>query len=604
MLTLSAMILYDIPLSLLAEEGQVQLSIHFLLRTTAPCLMRSGGAGSWSFWLWPIYIIAIASFSISLLSLILAPYRSQSQSVLASSRNHFIMVISMLMAATCSAAVPQLDPDTSSLHRQPYEYWKALDLQAAEHDANLSALWDIHRRHLSLHKIVCSNRHCLSIRGKQVLAESWKQQDQGSVIPKVVWRTYAPHQRVPNHVERNFRRFAQGYDVREVSDNACLQQLQTWFEPRVVHSFQHLRGAHRADLWRYAVLYVLGGVYIDMDTRLIMPLEGIFTERHAWYSALQSAYCMDWRCSEQAMYPDSVYQGILATPAGNPLFVVLIERIIGLVDIQLARRNPLAPGWQPPSRMLSELSQWNNSPTDNAAIRARVPLYNHSDVTHHYLDFIRDFYFVLRNHLGIRPQVGKNPALAGFYPVLFGVQCRPGFPNYKHGMCCTVHSARPVENALPRRYATHSATCASTAPKWWGEAVFDLRWPLEYDPTVPKLGEQRAREQADRLHASDGRKPPFGDFAGVKTSLKLQERSVQQHLAKPGPRVVKPGVKRFVQQHLARPGPRVVKPGVKRFVQQHLGRGTQYKHLARPEPRVVQAQGGLETYRKSQLKLQ
>lgn len=79
-------------------------------------------------------------------------------------------------------------------------------------------------------------------------------------------------------------------------------------------------GAIKADLFRYCYLYVHGGVYLDIKTELIMPLRDIFTENHT-YSVI-------------SIVKDSIYQGIIATPPGNPVFLKLVYFMIKLVELK------------------------------------------------------------------------------------------------------------------------------------------------------------------------------------------------------------------------------------------------------------------------------
>ena len=60
------------------------------------------------------------------------------------------------------------------------------------------------------------------------------------------------------------------------------------------------KGAHRADLWRYCVLYREGGLYMDIKTVLLRPLSEIIPrERNA---------------TVLSMTDGTVYQGILHVP--------------------------------------------------------------------------------------------------------------------------------------------------------------------------------------------------------------------------------------------------------------------------------------------------
>lgn len=48
-------------------------------------------------------------------------------------------------------------------------------------------------------------------------------------------------------------------------DNECREFIKTHFDETVLNAFDRLiPGAYKADLWRYCVLYVHGGIYMDM----------------------------------------------------------------------------------------------------------------------------------------------------------------------------------------------------------------------------------------------------------------------------------------------------------------------------------------------------
>ena len=77
--------------------------------------------------------------------------------------------------------------------------------------------------------------------------------------------------------------------------------LQQHF-PEYVSVFRRLHGAHKADLFRYAVLYVHGGVYMDIKIKLVRPLEEVVDlSRNAIYTTL-------------SIFPGTLFQALIATP--------------------------------------------------------------------------------------------------------------------------------------------------------------------------------------------------------------------------------------------------------------------------------------------------
>eukprot|EP00966_Prymnesium_polylepis_P198981 4611101-Prymnesium_polylepis.1 len=50
--------------------------------------------------------------------------------------------------------------------------------------------------------------------------------------------------------------------------------MRRHFRPSVYRAFSSLAlGVARADLWRYCVLFACGGVYVDLDSYVRMPLD-------------------------------------------------------------------------------------------------------------------------------------------------------------------------------------------------------------------------------------------------------------------------------------------------------------------------------------------
>jgi mannosyltransferase OCH1-like enzyme len=141
-------------------------------------------------------------------------------------------------------------------------------------------------------------------------------QTQTDVIPNLLWQTYNNIDKIPDKVYTNLKQYAPNYKHNIYDDEQCLNFLQNYYGDKVVKTFNDLQNpAHKADLWRYCILYMYGGIYLDIKTELLMPLENIFTNRSLLYTVI---------ANEDGM----IYQGILASPPKNKIFLELIEHII------------------------------------------------------------------------------------------------------------------------------------------------------------------------------------------------------------------------------------------------------------------------------------
>ena len=135
-------------------------------------------------------------------------------------------------------------------------------------------------------------------------------------IPKLLWQTtHLNPATVPTQTLLGEN--AAGYERTVTDDAACEAFISDHF-PRAVDAFRALAGAHRADLWRYCILFVHGGIYLDIKTVLHQPLDTLFPSRDdklTWYTII----CANKIC---------LFNGIIATPPRNPIFLTLIEYIV------------------------------------------------------------------------------------------------------------------------------------------------------------------------------------------------------------------------------------------------------------------------------------
>ena len=96
-------------------------------------------------------------------------------------------------------------------------------------------------------------------------------------VPKVLHMTYINKESVPQFVWDNLKKYVHGYEVRFYSDEDCDFYLWKHYGPQVLECwYNQAKGAHKADLFRYAVLAREGGVYLDIKTDLRCPLWKLF----------------------------------------------------------------------------------------------------------------------------------------------------------------------------------------------------------------------------------------------------------------------------------------------------------------------------------------
>jgi mannosyltransferase OCH1-like enzyme len=154
---------------------------------------------------------------------------------------------------------------------------------------------------------------------KNILKDTYKSSIFNTdVIPKKVIQTYFDISKIPQKVYNNMNIYAKGFEHIIYDDNSALSFLDEFYSKHVVQAFNKLKnGAHKADLLRYCLLYIYGGIYLDIKTELIAPLIDIFYSKSNIdiYVVLMDS-------------KDGIYNGLIATKPQNKIFLELIDHIL------------------------------------------------------------------------------------------------------------------------------------------------------------------------------------------------------------------------------------------------------------------------------------
>jgi mannosyltransferase OCH1-like enzyme len=87
-------------------------------------------------------------------------------------------------------------------------------------------------------------------------------------IPRIVWLTnYTNQVTLSIYVNYLFNRWiAPTFEFRFCSDEDCAKFIKEHFSAEIYDCYSRLQiGAAKADLWRVLVLYIHGGIYLDID---------------------------------------------------------------------------------------------------------------------------------------------------------------------------------------------------------------------------------------------------------------------------------------------------------------------------------------------------
>lgn len=139
-------------------------------------------------------------------------------------------------------------------------------------------------------------------------------------IPKTIYLTHYNDKVIPEKVWLKLNSFASDYVIKYFNDEQCETFIRQYFDSKIVSIFKNLRtGAHKADLFRYCILYKFGGVYLDIKIEPFMNLTDIFDHNtnNLLYTCLSDTH---------------IFQGIIASYANNDIFLDLINDFLYLDD--------------------------------------------------------------------------------------------------------------------------------------------------------------------------------------------------------------------------------------------------------------------------------
>ena len=144
------------------------------------------------------------------------------------------------------------------------------------------------------------------------------------------------------------------FEYHLFDDNDCRNFIKKHFGMETLWAFDRLiPGAFKADLWRYCVMYITGGIYLDIK---MCPVNGFRFD-----------YLLknDWYCNDIARGDGfaGIWQGILVSRPKNPIFKYLISKVIENVKNEYYGSDPLdITGPKMMKRLLNHLKVRVNTP--------------------------------------------------------------------------------------------------------------------------------------------------------------------------------------------------------------------------------------------------
>jgi mannosyltransferase OCH1-like enzyme len=148
-----------------------------------------------------------------------------------------------------------------------------------------------------------------------------KKQNFESIIPLKIYQTW--HSKtLPRNMLENIKKLRARHPRFEYflfDDNDCRNFIVQNFDNNVVKAFDSLiPGAYKADLWRYCVLYITGGIYLDIKyycTNSFRLIE--LTEKEHWVFDIDG---------------NNIYNALIAVLPGNEILLKCINQVVKNVE--------------------------------------------------------------------------------------------------------------------------------------------------------------------------------------------------------------------------------------------------------------------------------
>ena len=143
-----------------------------------------------------------------------------------------------------------------------------------------------------------------------------------SVIPLNIYLTWGT-KKLPEKMQENVDRMKKvnpEFNIQLFDDNDCRKFIQNNFPEDILIAYDTLKpGAYKADLWRLCILYINGGIYIDIKLNCINNFKFIALTEKEHFTIDMSG---NWKKGEIGLY-----NALLVAKPKNILFLRCINKI-------------------------------------------------------------------------------------------------------------------------------------------------------------------------------------------------------------------------------------------------------------------------------------
>lgn len=153
-----------------------------------------------------------------------------------------------------------------------------------------------------------------------------------SIIPLNIFQTWHSKE-LPPFMQKTVHKIKAtnpNFSYYLFDDDDCREFIKTNFEEKILNAYDNLiPGAYKADLWRYCILYIKGGIYLDIKYNPINNFKFInLTEREHWVLDADK---------------NGIYNALIVCKPNNPILLAAINKITENVKNKFYGASSLEP---------------------------------------------------------------------------------------------------------------------------------------------------------------------------------------------------------------------------------------------------------------------
>lgn len=171
---------------------------------------------------------------------------------------------------------------------------------------------------------------------KEKIVNDLPEVERGEKIPKIIHRTHENKDLINlfSNIETKIKKENPNYKIINYTSVDIEEFIKNNYSNRIYKSYKSINpkyGAARADFFRYLVIYLKGGIYLDIKSFPIKNLNNLLekAKNRMIVSSDHSIFSFHW----QLLFPYGEYsQWSIISPKGHPVMKEIINRVLGNIE--------------------------------------------------------------------------------------------------------------------------------------------------------------------------------------------------------------------------------------------------------------------------------